>query len=183
MPVVMKSVPVERWAPAETSRVHTDPRLVIAVAVVCAVFVCFFAIGRATDAGRVARSEAPSALPVARAGAAIPVGLGSAPPLDAGAAGSPASPPSQPSSAPAPSAAAQPLARQAFPAPVQLSQPAPSISAAPRPTSAPAPAPAPSPAPTRSLPTSESPGSGGASSGSGASTPSASGGGSFESSG
>jgi hypothetical protein len=183
---VMNTVGIERrWSRPSGSPPRIGLRRPVALAValvsVGAVFACFFAIGHATDS-RSARAEGPAAsLPVASVGAAIPVGLTSAPPIEIYVAPPPprpsphpSSPPSAPPTSPAP---VQPVAHQAPSAPVASPQPAPS-------------APAPR-APERSAPVSQpsapvsAPRSSGGSpgSGSGKSQPSAHGGGSFESSG
>jgi hypothetical protein len=150
----MKTVPVEKhWMPAERRRVGSEPRLVMAVAAVGVVFVCFFAIGRVTAPGPATPSEALSAIPVAGAGAgagvAIPVSLSSAPPLETPAVVGHASSPSQLTSTPAPPEAVQPLVARAFPAPVQIAPPAPAATGV-APTSS---APATGVAPTSSTPT------------------------------
>jgi hypothetical protein len=184
VPVVMKALRIERrWTPAEHRGVGGEPRLFMAIAAVGAVFVCFFVIGRVSSPGASARSEAPLASPLASAGAAIPTGLSSAPPLLAGAVVSPSSSPRRPSPTPAPSEVARPLATQVFPTPGQFSAAPPPSSAAPPTASEPGAVTAPASTPTRSVPAPEHFGSGGNSSGSGGSTPSASGGGLFDSSG
>jgi hypothetical protein len=159
---------------------RSDPRLVIAAVAavaVCAVFACSFAIGRATESGHATLAEGPSALALASGGPAIPVGLSSAPPLDAGTVARPAPAPNRRSAARA--HAAQPLSSHVFPMPVQISKPAPALAVEPPASSAPNPVPSPAPAPTPSLPPTGSSGSGGGSSGGGA----GGGGASFDSSG
>jgi outer membrane biosynthesis protein TonB len=147
--------------------------MAVALVTVGVVFACFFAIGRAT-APSSARAETPVGLPVASVGAAIPVQLVSASPIDIFV---PAPPPPRPT----PKPRSQPASVPTTAAPVQTvtpSAPAPTPQATPTPQPAPvhqtAPsAPAPS-APQRSAPSTPSSGSGGSSH---------SGGGTFESSG
>jgi hypothetical protein len=67
---------------AGVARPRIDRRLPIAVATLCAVFACFFAIGRATDTASRSRAEASSTLPVASAGAAIPRRLSDTSPIE-----------------------------------------------------------------------------------------------------
>lgn len=188
----MNTVRIERpWLQEDAGRRRLEiPRPMIVVASACAVFACFFAIGRATDTGSVSTVES---LPIASVSAPVPASLSTAPPLalasvTAGhAQPSPqrqssssitASPPRQAlaadvsraslsSPSPAP-AASQPAAETQAPPSAPTS--APTVSSSP--AQAPASHPSPAPAPTS-----------GSSGGGGGSSPSASGGGSFDSSG
>jgi outer membrane biosynthesis protein TonB len=141
----------------------------VALVAVGAVFACFFAIGRATAPGS-ARAEAPLTLPVTSAGAAIPVQLVSAPPIDIFV---PAPPPP-----PTPRPRSQPASAPTTPAPSQAVTPTVESAPAPAPQPTPTPQPEPSrpaaPAPAPRAPAPSAPSSGGSSHG---------GGGTFESSG
>jgi hypothetical protein len=158
---------------ARRAAARIDPGLPMLVAAVLAVFACFFAIGRATGAGS-PRAEAPSSLPTAFHSAASPIHLGSAVPIEISLAASAhhrSSRRSQPISTPTASAPAQALAPEVPRAPLHSS---PSV----QPVSPPSEKAPPSPVSVSPPPTSES------SRGAGNhSRPSASGGGSFESSG
>ena len=177
--VVMNTVRVERrWIPESARRPHLETRgPIIVAASLCAVFACFFALGRATHPGRVLRVEAAPSLPVASVSAPIPVRLSSVLPLDV-------APVPVIRRAPAPRAPA-PAQSEVFRAPVGLSQSAPAVSSAPAgEQTAPATnsaASAPAPAETHSAPSQPAPAA--APPASSHSAPSTGGGGLFDSSG
>jgi uncharacterized membrane protein YgcG len=164
----------ESWSWPPERRARLDPRLLVAVAVLAAVFGVFFAIGRAGSRTSPSRTELPALPAVVSGGAPIPVGLATAPPLDTGVAGLPRP---RPAAAAPQSAAAPAQAPAAAPAPVRLVQQAPA-----KPTPPPAPTPAPAPAPARPV-ASGGGGSGGSSGSAAHGGQSGSGGGSFDSSG
>jgi hypothetical protein len=164
--------PGRRWPRHERARM--DPRWVVVLGAMLALFAASFAIGHATKGGS-ARAEAASSGPLSPAVASVPARLASAPALGLGApvvvrpvhhakaqpAGQAVSAPAQPLSGEAPRQQA-PVSRpvQSAPAPAPRPEPAPVV----RP-------PAPKPAPVHtSAPATHS-------------APSPSGGGSFESSG
>lgn len=177
----MNTVRIEkRRIGAGEASTRLDPRALIAVASMFAVFGGFFAIGRATNAGSASasRAEAPSSLPVASGTgtAAIPTRLVGAPPEISSAVvvherPHPRIQPVSVNAAPVPAQAFSPAAARA---PLSSSQ------LAPTPTQS-APAASPAPAPTPSAPVRESRPSSERSAPSGGGKPS--GGGSFESSG
>ena len=149
VPVPMNTVRIERrWIREGVPRPRIEMRgPLIAVAALCAVFVCFasfYAVGRAMQAGRALRVEAAPSLSVASVSAAIPVRLSSAQPLDV-------APEAPPATRPNPSPAA-PTQSEVFHAPLGLPQAAPAVSSAPvreqaaaeTHNSSPQPAPAPS---------------------------------------
>jgi uncharacterized membrane protein YgcG len=159
-----------------TARIY--PGLPLLVAAMLAVFACFFAVGRATDTSS-PRTEALSSLPTAFHSTAIPIHLGSALPIAISSVVSThhrSTRRNQSISAPAVSAPAQTVVHD-----VPVAPPRPSV----QPVSPPAEQAPPSPASASPAPASASPPSTGGSSGSegGHSKPSASGGGSFDSSG
>jgi hypothetical protein len=87
VPVVVNTVRVaRRWIRADRFAMGVDGRgLVIVMCLCVAVFVCFFAIGRAASPGSPPREAPPPSLSVV-AGAAIPISLSSAPVLEIGVA-------------------------------------------------------------------------------------------------
>jgi uncharacterized membrane protein YgcG len=152
-----------------TARIY--PGLPLLVAAMLAVFACFFAVGRATDTSS-PRTEALSSLPTAFHSTAIPIHLGSAVPIAISSVVSThhrSARRNQSISTPAVSAPAQAVVHDVPVAPLR-----PSV----QPVSPPAEQAPPSPASASPPPTGGSSGSGG-----GHSKPSASGGGSFDSSG
>jgi hypothetical protein len=151
-----------------TARIY--PGLPMLVAAMLAVFACFFAIGRATGTSS-PRAEALSSLPTAYHSTAIPIHLSSALPITISSVVSTrrSAKRTQSISTPAVSAPAQAVAHEVPVAPQR-----PSV----QPVSPPAEQAPPSPASASPPPTGGSPGSEG-----GHSKPSASGGGSFDSSG
>jgi hypothetical protein len=117
-----------------------------AAALVCVVFGCFFAIGRASHTTSSTRSEALSQLPVAASGAAAQIRLSSSPTIELRGPIR-VQPKRQPAPAPAaPAAATQPARSE------PLSAAPPSVPAPSAPAPAPTVTPAPSPAPTHSAP-------------------------------
>jgi len=84
VPLVMSTVRIARqWIHTGRGPVGIDRRgLVIATLLCAALFACSFAIGRAASPGNGPREEAPSSLPVAFTGTAIPVSLSSAPAIE-----------------------------------------------------------------------------------------------------
>jgi hypothetical protein len=177
----MNMVRVERrLIRAGRERARMDLRGLIVVALMCALFVSCFAVGRATSGegsgGGASRGEAASSVVIAPAGAAIPIRLSSAPPMQLG-------PPAtvrhsnqaasiRAVAPPAQAVSTEALRPQASGTEAPQALPSPSQPAAPI-----APAPAPAQVPSSS-------GSGGSSGfGGGHSKPSSGGGGSFESSG
>jgi hypothetical protein len=117
-----------------------------AAALVCVVFGCFFAIGRASHTTSSARSEALSQLPVAASGAAAQIRLTSSPAIELRGPIR-IQPKRQPAPAPAaPAAATQPARSE------PLRTAAPSVPAPSAPAPAPTVTPAPTPAPARSAP-------------------------------
>ncbi len=159
-----------RAGPSISSR---GPLILVSVAVV---FICFFAIGRATGAGNATPTES-SSLPVASLRVAVPVHLSAVPAIETLLPAprlAPASSSSEPPSTPAFSLA-HASAPAASTAPQPSPQPAPSIASTPQ--KAPAQQ-VHSPAPRSAPSTNGSSGGNG-----GASKPSPGGGGTFESSG
>ena len=153
-----------------------SPRGPLVVVSLAVVFACFFAIGRATDAGNTASTES-SSLPAASLRVAVPVRLSAVPAIEtllAAPRPAPAPSSSQPASTLALSPAHAP-APEASRAPQRLAQPAPSIASTPQE----APAQQVHSAAPPSVPSTN----GSSHSEGGASKPSARGGGTFESSG
>jgi uncharacterized membrane protein YgcG len=173
-------VDTDRLGPPAQAPPRIDPRVPVVAALLCAVFACFFLIGRATRTGSSARSEVPSTLPLASVRAAIPVRLTDAQPIYV-----PMPPPraphrAPPRPAPAPERVGPVFARARTP--VRVSAPAPSAPApsapVPEPTRSISPAPSEAPPPAAAPPSSSRSSGGG-----GGRTPSTGGGGSFDSSG
>jgi hypothetical protein len=90
VPVVMSTVrSARRWTWIEGRSLGMDGRgMLIVTCLGLAVFVCFFAIGRASSPGRAPREERSPSLLVSSGGTAIPVRLSSAPPIEIGTAAS-----------------------------------------------------------------------------------------------
>jgi hypothetical protein len=126
----MNTVRIERrWIREGVPRPRVELRgPMMAVASLCAVFACFYGVGRAMHAGKAARVEAAPSLSVASVSAAIPVRLSSAPPLDAAPEAGAASTGqgSRPNSTPT-----APTQSEVFHAPLGLPQAAPAVSSAP----------------------------------------------------
>ena len=78
-----------RWIQADRLPLGIDGRGLVIVTCLCvAVFVCFFAIGRATSPGSPPREAPLPGISVAAGGTAIPLHLSSAPPIEIAAAAS-----------------------------------------------------------------------------------------------
>jgi type IV secretory pathway VirB10-like protein len=143
-----------RWIPTPTGKPRARIGLrVPIILVLCAgvVFACFFAIGRATHAGKKTVGESAPSPPVVSVSAAVPAQLASAPAIELTLVPPPPPPPPPAKSqAPAPAPATPRRSLEAPPASVSPTTPAP----APVRESAPAPvresAPARTPAPSRS---------------------------------
>jgi len=141
----MNTVPIQRpWIrEGEGRRLSVEIRRpMIVVATIVAVFACFFALGRATDAGTTSQVES---LPVAPVSASVPVSLTSTPPLDIVSLVSSRPRQSKSNSAGAVSASGQAFSGQASRSPLSPSQLAPSASQ-------PAPAPEKAAAPVQATP-------------------------------
>src|SRR5271165_7108171 len=122
----------ERPGIAERPRIEIPPAMIV-IASACAVFACFFAIGRATHAGGASDVES---LPVASTSASVPLALTSAPPLavasvEAGGGQAPGN--SQPSSAVTGSSSAQSVASDPSQAPTSSSVYSPAPASPPTP--------------------------------------------------
>lgn len=158
---------------ARSASPRIDPRLRMLVAGMIVVFACFFAVGRATDTSS-PRAEALSSLTTTFSSVAIPLHLSGAPPIEisiAVRAHARATGRSRPIPIETASAPAQAAAHEVSPAPLRSSPSAQPVSPQPEKVS-------PSPAHVSPPSTNGSSGSGG-----GHSKPSATGGGSFDSSG
>jgi len=192
MSLLMSSARIERdRLGVGRAGARVDRAVPIAAASVCAVFACFFAIGRAMDTRGASRAEAPSSLPTASVRAAIPVRLSDAAPIEI-----PSAAPAAAGVRPRRPSAPLPASTRVASAPARASSPvraaateAPSASReAPRaapPPSQPAPSVSPAREPAPSSPAGGAPASSKRSSGSGGghSTPSTRSGGSFDTSG
>jgi hypothetical protein len=121
----------QRLAAVQT---HQGQRSLVLVATACAVFALAFAAGRVTSSAGVSAVQPAPELPVAPAGATVPLGLGFAAPIEL-----------PPASRPRQGAATATQASAAPPAtPTPAVSPAPtSVPVAPAPTRSPAPASAP----------------------------------------
>jgi hypothetical protein len=162
--------PGRRWPRPERAR--TDPRWVVVLGAMLALFASSFAFGHATRGGSATRAEAASSVPSSPAVASVPVGLASAPALGLGAPVV-VRPVHHVKAQAVVSAAAQPLSGEAPRQQAPVSRPV---------QSAPAPAPRPEPAPVVRPPAAK-PAPVQKSAPARHSAPSPSGGGSFESSG
>jgi ribonuclease E len=161
-----------RWPRRERARI--DPRWVVILGAMLALFVASFAIGHATKSASAPHVEASSSLSATPAVASVPVRLSTAPALGIGAPvvarpvhHKKAQPAAQAVSSPAQPLSGETPRQQAPVAQPVVSAPAP----APRPAPAPVATPAPKPAPVHTSAPAAHP------------KPSSSGGGSFESSG
>ena len=168
----MNTLGIERrWPRRERARI--DPRWVVALGAMLALFVGSFVLGDATKSASAPHTEASSSLSVTPAVASIPVHLSTAPALGVGAPVV-ARPVYHKKSQPAAQPVSSPLSAAAPHQETPVSQPV---------QSAPAPAPRPAPAPVAAPPAAKPAPVHTSTPSSGRSKPSSSGGGSFESSG
>lgn len=137
---MMSVLGLERRVDPYRARTRIGRRGYAALALMAAVFACFFAIGRATGAGGSSAAQTQPSLPVASASAAIPEHLGSTAPIDVGVLAPPPAPARATGSSSSHAAAA--AAPAAVNPPRRLVSDAPVVRA-PTPVTAPAPVPAP----------------------------------------